>query len=1017
MKLDPSISLNQTDYYREKSMSHISKTLQSLLFFLLCFHFQASAQSINNSKALRASLSEMQAERERVMQLRISYVQEQGEDWKSKWVEQVIAEMNGKNFFLRSVDTEEVMNFFGPEENKAVTQLREDYLEEVQDFLFYFKMDKKENFEELKELYKIIEAYHFIQIQKNAMVNPLQKIADKFFYVTPYLECLEKLYTEASPLEKEKYKEFYNDVQAFWTNAKRESLNFQRIREEYLEKESLDYATVMMLVSKMYNTNQYYLTTNLVNKSIAQLEASNDTKNYYYQIFLLNLNSLYMLQGDYEKMLEVQLKQKELGLLNNETALISSYLQLEEYEKTLTLAEEYLATADIKNPFYMGVVNMKVSSLFALKQYEKAYDACLELIAMSEKEGKEVHSGTYYILYEVCMHKNSLSDAEKYIMKAYDQSTKEMEHLKGMTDNSHSALLYIRMYYMKYVGVLMQQGKMDEIDFEKVLKEYAEFEFLIRNIMLTPSKADRKQVIKIAEECGDVIYQLAEKSTLKATKELAYNYTLLSKEIDLSSVIAIRKYAVDSKNKDYKNLFEEWMKVRKQILFHEEGVDIDSLKDISYGLHKELALKTKKEVLSEMEKNNVEWKEVQSALKPNQIAVEYVFYAPDRYAALVLKKEMESPVIIPLCQESDLKQWMEPERPMSEIEGVDFTYNQNGEQIVKLIIDPLRPYLSDVKTIYYSPSGILHGLSLEALKLTSEENAKRLGKEFRLKRVGKTSLLARQTKLSPRKATIFGGMNYDDQAFQNPQENDGERGLKVKEKKSGNNKQEQQQQIVGGTFNYLRGTLKEVDLIREELASSSVEVDLYTGNAATEDQFIEYCKAPTDILHIASHAYFSPYIKKENIAEGFYKGAEKIYADPDPMNRAGIVFSGANYFWETGKSFENKNDGILMASELSNYDLRKTHLAIVSACQSGIGQSTRSEGVYGFQRAFKLAGIAHQIISLWTVDDAATQKFMTLFYQYYVELSDIDAAVVKAKEKLKEEYEHPYYWAAFVHVQ
>ncbi|MBB6463437.1 CHAT domain-containing protein [Flammeovirga kamogawensis] len=977
----------------------------------------------NTPKSLRESLSEILEERESIEKLRIDYKSQFEKEWKKKWSEKLLVDVDEKDFFIKSVTAQQLTLFIKYEENGVINSFQIKYLEEVKEFLFHIKIDNKENLQELEELFKIINCYHIIQTQQNALINPLQKLADNFFYRTTYLERLEYLYKKADNEDKERYKDFYDDVQRFWSSAKTQSLNFDKIIQEHLSKGTLDYATVLMLVGKMYTTNQYYLATKLINESIDKIEESNDTGNYFYQAFLLNLSSLYMLQGEFEKMLEVQLKQKELGFLNNEVMLMSTYLQLEEFEKALELSELFLNENNKSNPFYISVLHIKVSALSSLKKNTEAYTACLELIAISEEENKPINSGTYYTLWQISKEKKEFKDIEKYIKLAYSQSVKEIANLPEMGDSDISSLLYIRMfkfyYFMKYSEVLLECGKQEQIDLVKLNEEYNYFDYLIKNIMLNPSKLDKQQVIKLSEECGDIIYLMAEKMPSQETLELAYNYTLLSKEIGLSSVIAIRKYAADSKNKEYKNLFEHWMQVRKQILFHNKNVDIDSLRDISFGLHKELAIKTRKEVFSKIEENDISWKKVDNALKEKEVAIEYVYYAPNNYAALVVTKDVETPKFIPLCKEDELKQLIEPDVRQSEKEINDIIYNQNSEKIAQLIITPLLPYLNEAKTIYYSPTGILHGLAFDALKVNIAESPQRFGKEFKLRRVSKTSQIANKTNLSKRKATIFGGMNYDDQAIDLSNERGDERGLIVKNKKTSNSatSKNEQIQLVGGTFNYLNGTLKEVDLINTELTSSSVEVDLFTGTSATEDQFIEYCKAPTPLLHIASHAYFSPYIKKENIKEGSFKGAEMIYSDPDPMNRAGIVFSGANYFWETGESYNGKNDGILMASELSNYDLRDTKLAIISACQSGVGQSTRSEGVYGFQRAFKLAGIEHQIISLWTVDDAATQKFMTLFYKYFIELDDIDAAVNKAKDALQQEYNHPYYWAAFVHVQ
>src|SRR5262249_19256307 len=94
-----------------------------------------------------------------------------------------------------------------------------------------------------------------------------------------------------------------------------------------------------------------------------------------------------------------------------------------------------------------------------------------------------------------------------------------------------------------------------------------------------------------------------------------------------------------------------------------------------------------------------------------------------------------------------------------------------------------------------------------------------------------------------------------------------------------------------------------------------------------------------------------------------------------PLLLSGLVLAGANRPPEIGK-----DDGILTALEVAELDLGQVELAVLSACETGLGQVAGGEGVLGLQRAFQVAGARRTVTSLWPVEDRATRELMERFY-------------------------------------
>jgi CHAT domain-containing protein len=128
--------------------------------------------------------------------------------------------------------------------------------------------------------------------------------------------------------------------------------------------------------------------------------------------------------------------------------------------------------------------------------------------------------------------------------------------------------------------------------------------------------------------------------------------------------------------------------------------------------------------------------------------------------------------------------------------------------------------------------------------------------------------------------------------------------------------------------------------------------------------------------------------------------------------RSGLVLAGGNDVWvKTEKG--STDDGVLTAQEVTQIDMRKNDLVVLSACETGLGDIKGSEGVYGLQRALKMAGVKFIIMSLWQIPDKETVEFMSAFYTNLLKDKEIKKAFYGAQKEMRAKYD-PYYWGAFV---
>lgn len=138
----------------------------------------------------------------------------------------------------------------------------------------------------------------------------------------------------------------------------------------------------------------------------------------------------------------------------------------------------------------------------------------------------------------------------------------------------------------------------------------------------------------------------------------------------------------------------------------------------------------------------------------------------------------------------------------------------------------------------------------------------------------------------------------------------------------------------------------------------------------------------------------------------------------NPLLLSGLILAGANH---RNVAAPDQEDGVLTAEEVAALNLSGVEWAVLSGCDTGVGEVRVGEGVFGLRRAFQVAGASTVIMSLWPVEDQTTRQWMTSLYEGRLlkKLNTADAVrdaslAVLRQRRAKGLGAHPFYWAAFV---
>ncbi|NQU80877.1 MAG: CHAT domain-containing protein [Bacteroidetes bacterium] len=500
-----------------------------------------------------------------------------------------------------------------------------------------------------------------------------------------------------------------------------------------------------------------------------------------------------------------------------------------------------------------------------------------------------------------------------------------------------------------------------------------------------------------------------------------FDYNLFLKGLILTSSKKVKEYGLRStSNSDFEKTYNEWVNTKEYLAkgcalskseIEKRKINLDSIENIANSLEKKLTHESAV-FAKQRNKKRHSWREIESILGRDEAFVQIIRFPKQDsvfYAALIISNnEAQHPGMVVLKEGENL----ENEHFERYITNITNGYKSNVKYYdtgsFKNYWKEIENQLSGKNTIYLMPDGIFHKININALMM---ENDKYVYERHNIVLLTSISdFLDRKDvpDLQDNVAVLIG-----DPDFSNNSSND----IFLAEIANDNS---------SAFFNYsslrsekllplpLSGV--EVRYIDSLLTTFNWQTKIYTDAFATED-VVKSVKSP-EILHISTHGFFRGPAYDTEKSKANRSIDNELVLERNPLLYSGLYLAGAqkdSTGHDPGDMYSE--DGILTSYEVTNLNLYSTKLVVLSACETGLGDIINGEGVYGLQRAFSIAGAENIIMSLWKVDDRATQLFMKKFYTFWLSGDTKPQAFKKTIDFLRfgtKDYSHPFFWGGFV---
>lgn len=306
-----------------------------------------------------------------------------------------------------------------------------------------------------------------------------------------------------------------------------------------------------------------------------------------------------------------------------------------------------------------------------------------------------------------------------------------------------------------------------------------------------------------------------------------------------------------------------------------------------------------------------------------------------------------------------------------------------GEALRREIWDPVRLAVGTSNTVLLVPDGELHMVNFAALPTGRGNYLVETGPTFHMMTTERDTPGLSNSSTSGRGILAVGGVNFD-------QAGGGQAAVAVATRPASRGVEDcsddSRRRLVP-----LPGSLTEAAQAAKRWSSShpGEAVRILEGSAATESAVLSEAVG-SRALHFATHGFYTRPCADSKAKD---REAEDLWSEY-PLLRSGIALAGSNRRENRGM-----DDGILTAEEIATSDLSSVEWMVLSACESGLGEASTGEGVYGLRRALAIAGVKTAVMSLWPVDDLATQQWMRRLYEARFERGMTVAEAVRSASR------------------